>query len=253
MSTRRNSDAFYLSKFITTLLFVFILFFWLQPFTLFKWIMSEVSITDVVTAYLADGCRGIEQVLDAVSKDRKEPRFIDDERDIMVYIQRSKNANVVCYKGVFDNEEPLATGSIDSYWLDVDPAYIEANRKKGKMDNRCDFNIIERKLAYGVSSPHIIEAPNAPISNDVARSSKLYSITFVALPSKVMALARFQFNGEHLPVAMCMISGKLSVVCRIFVQSTEPKHFYQLPKVEYVDIFGWCVEDGTAITERIVA
>eukprot|EP00658_Telonema_sp_P-2_P064341 TRINITY_DN53293_c0_g2_i1.p1 TRINITY_DN53293_c0_g2~~TRINITY_DN53293_c0_g2_i1.p1 ORF type:complete len:102 (-),score=10.74 TRINITY_DN53293_c0_g2_i1:188-493(-) len=99
----------------------------------------------------------------------------------------------------------------------------------------------------------IRDSPNVPISNDITRTSKLYSITFVALPSKVMTLTRFQFNGEQLPVAMCMISGKLSVVCRIFVQSTEPKHFYQLPRVEYVDIFGWSVEDGSAINERIVA
>lgn len=217
--------------------------------------MSQ-PIKEVVAAYFSEGCKGLQSVLEHVVADRKVPRFEDDEADIMMYIQRSKNANVVCYKALFKEREGsgLAEGNIDSFWLDVDPAYIEANRKKGKEDNRCDFNIIERKMAYGVSSPEHVEVPNVPITSDIARTSHVYLVVFVALSSKPMLFTRFEtkVGGGSFPVAFCLIAGKLSVVSRIFVQSTEPKHFYQLPKVEYVDIFGWSVEDGSPITERIL-
>jgi len=34
------------------------------------------------------------------------------------------------------------------------------------------------------------------------------------------------------------------VVEKVYVRSIEPKHFYQLPKVEYIEVFGSALATG---------
>lgn len=54
--------------------------------------------------------------------------------------------NIVVYEALKKGEALDANKPVDVYWLDIDPAYVAANRKKGIMtdrsevgeQNRCD-------------------------------------------------------------------------------------------------------------------
>lgn len=46
--------------------------------------------------------------------------------------------------GKLDANKPL-----DGYWLDIDPEYVKANRKKGKTDDRDELSYIDKTMAYG--------------------------------------------------------------------------------------------------------
>jgi hypothetical protein len=168
-------------------------------------------------------------------------RFDQDEADIALYIQRSKNQNVVCYKGVFvdrasDSLKPDAP--IDAYWLDIDPEYVKASRKSGKMDDRCELNLIDRTVAYG----HSVGAPVA----QAALTS--YEVSFVALSDRKMLLTSV---AGGTPVILSKINGQDAAVVRIYVKATEPKHFWQMPSVEYVELHGVDPATGESVLEVI--
>eukprot|EP00758_Cryptobia_borreli_P006688 Tbor_TRINITY_DN5189_c2_g4::TRINITY_DN5189_c2_g4_i2::g.25909::m.25909 len=193
-------------------------------------------------------------------------RFIDDEYGIALFIERNKNKNVVCYKGVLHekNEKKDNKLSIDAYWLDIDPAYIAAKVKKGKKNiiHRSELNFIERTMAYGVgvagafSNSHrkdlelAVAAANAGDSNTLGMSIKILSVpeafTFVALPSRTLYMCFFEVSMPHdtsvilkLPIIFAMINGELGIAERIYVKAREPESFFQLPSVEYIDLVGW--------------
>lgn len=206
------------------------------------------------------------------------PRFTDDERDIALFIERSKNKNVVCYKGVYAGTALDRARPVDGFWLDIDPAYMEANRKKGVASNRTELNVLERKMAYGYHAEKALAGFEALAAartaegtgpGDVLADGQVHPIAFVALPKRDLFLALVRVPGPDgraapgpseaaIPVVLGLVSGQLCVIERIYVQSTEPKHFFQLPSVEYIDVVGWRVPaDGAplapaeAITERI--
>ncbi len=168
-------------------------------------------------------------------------RFQNDEADICMYIQRSKNQNVVCYRGVYvdrasDSLKPDAP--IDAYWLDIDPEYVKANRKNGKMDDRCELNLIDRTVAYG----HSVASPTncSPLT--------FYEVSFVALSDRKMVLTSV---AGGTPVVFSKINGQDAAVTRIYVKATEPKHFWQMPSVEYVELHGVDPLSGEAVLEVI--
>ncbi|CAD2220990.1 Domain of unknown function (DUF4833), putative [Angomonas deanei] len=53
-----------------------------------------------------------------------------------------------------------------------------------------------------------------------------------------------------LPVMLTVIDGKVSILTKVFVASIEPKHFYQLPSVEYIEAFGVCLVTGAETYEK---
>ena len=213
------------------------------------------------------------------------PRFIDDDKNVMLYIERNKNENVVVYRGMFgpdaagapfasnDAEEAAAVvggvavmsdkggngGSLDAFWLDIDPAYMEANRKKGIQSNRCELNFVDRSMAYGVTvkAAKPIDSLLGVItqqqqqqkesgSNFTFADSRIFPVSFVAIPSRVFfqALLRVPVDGcaavpcVFLPVIFAFIDGKLCVTERIYVSAKEGG-LLGLPKVQHIDMFGW--------------
>ena len=169
-------------------------------------------------------------------------RFDQDEADIALYIERSKNKNVVCYKGVHVNRASDALkpdAPIDAYWLDIDPEYVKANRKNGKMDDRCELNLIDRTVAYGHSVA-------APVAHSAAVTS--YEVSFVALSDRKMLLTSV---AGGTPIILSKINGQDAVVTRIYVKATEPKHFWQMPSVEYVELHGVNPATGENVLETI--
>ena len=74
-------------------------------------------------------------------------------KTLLLHLSRSCNYNVLCYEVLVDNNGDIDPDNIvGNYWLDIDPALIKKNRKKGIMTDRTETNIMENKLAFGVKS-----------------------------------------------------------------------------------------------------
>lgn len=204
---------------------------------------KELNIDVEVLLNELGGPEALQNKLAAAVGDRGN-RFSGDEHNIAMYIQRSKNQNVVCYRGTYADAaanvlDPKAP--IDAYWLDIDPEYVKDNRAKGKMDDRCELNLIDRTMAYGHSVENPVEV----------KGMAFYGVSFVSLSCRKMVLTTTLKNGVATPVLLCKISNVVSVATRIWVQATEPKHFWNLPSVEYVEVFGFSVATGEPTYEKI--
>lgn len=211
----------------------------------------EVDITALVAAY---GVTGLQEKIASTVPEDRGARFTGDTYNIALYIQRSKNENVVCYAGAY---EDAAAGvihpanPIDAFWMDIDPEYVKSNRESGKMDDRVELNLIDRTMAYGHSASEPRDASGLVY----------FEVKFVALSSRRMLFLSAPHRGgngsgdgappRHTPVLLCVIGGVPSVAQRIYVKSTEPKHFWNLPSVEYVELFGHSIETGEATYEKI--
>mmetsp|Transcript_57447 Transcript_57447/g.65882 ORF Transcript_57447/g.65882 Transcript_57447/m.65882 type:complete len:210 (+) Transcript_57447:40-669(+) len=172
-------------------------------------------------------------------------RFPGDQANVAVYIERSKNKNIVCYAAQCDKEntkELNAKAPVDAYWLDIDPEYVKANRDKGKMDDREELNLVDRTMAYGHSASEPIVTTEGLV---------YFTLSFVALSSRKM---QFLLAGEDgtAPAMLCVIGGEVSIAVRLYVKAKEPKHFWNLPTVEYVELFGISIRNGEPTYEKLV-
>ena len=116
--------------------------------------------------------------------------------------------------GLLHKKEPAIV-----YWLDIDPAYQAKNRKKGIMTDRSGLNMIEKKLAYGITC------------TDNGNGS--YNVKLVAFPNRPLSLS---LDAKGTPRLRFEIDGHSDAVLRrIYVKSVEPKGFgaaLKLPSVE---------------------
>lgn len=227
-------------------------------------------------------------------------RFEYDHRDTFIYIERSKNANVVTYTARFVDaatRKPVASGEKGACILDakypvhaefvvLEPSHQEEHKSKGKKNTR-ELNLIERKLAYGVSaSPlpinKLLEEMNAQAKSSNAPpldASQRETVTrwhtllnphilkFVALPSipfLLLCLPPLPVDDAHTAhgdcpnsddggttcVVIALCEGELCVGNKVYVASVEPKHFYQLPTVEYIDLHSYSIRTGAEVTSR---
>jgi hypothetical protein len=251
-------------------------------------------------------------------------RFKDDHHDTCMFIERSKNLNVVAYQAnlvdsktgasvesgakradcTFKSSEPLR-----AYWIKIEPEHVARRRARGEMEDICELNMVERKLAFGCSASLLTKekfmaevlpdkaARAAATTEEKKAIEVLYDelhpcvCKFVAMPSWPVWMVRLPpltegasvaaaaldtdddaspasvracrdsedgsavgtmaFNVHDTVVAMlALIDGELSVLQKVYVRSTEPKHFYQLPKVEYIDVHGTSLATGKPTFER---
>ena len=158
-----------------------------------------------------------------------------EKETICFAIERSLNRNVVIYEGLIDK----ATGKLrkdkpmDVYWLDLDPAYVEKNRKNGKMHDRDELNYIEKTMAYGISCTPV------PGREDE------YTLTLVALPSKKCTLKIV----DGIPKTVVDINGKQCYMENIYVETQAG--WTGLPRVMYVLVKGVTVDGGEPQEEKI--
>jgi hypothetical protein len=192
-------------------------------------------------------------------------RFAGDEPDIAMYITRSLNQNIVCYRAMYavglsapppsprrlHRKDPLS-----AYWLDIDPAYVARNRMKGKMDDRCELNVVDRTMAYGVSVEHSVRTIRLSSGAVVeARPCRFVALKGCHMLLLVLPFVRPQRSHDErgdIPVLLCVVGGSLCVVERVYVHATRGKGFWSLPAVEYVDICGIDGLTGAPVAERIV-
>ncbi|CUG90987.1 Hypothetical protein, putative [Bodo saltans] len=205
----------------------------------------EISVPELVANY---GASGLFEKIAAHIPAERGSRFSGDIYNIALYIQRSKNENVVCYAADFEDAAAgvlKPSAPIDAYWLDIDPEYVTATREKGQLHDRCELNLIDRTMAYGHSASEPKDASGVTY----------YDVKFVAISRKMQYLAiRGGINGNTFtPVFVSVIGGQASVATRIYVKSTEPKHFWNLPSVEYVELFGVSIATGEATYEKITS
>eukprot|EP00758_Cryptobia_borreli_P006827 Tbor_TRINITY_DN5209_c0_g3::TRINITY_DN5209_c0_g3_i1::g.16392::m.16392 len=223
-------------------------------------------------------------------------RFKGDKTTVCCYIESSKNANILVYEGImelqtntglvtgpsaidaseflvfppyfiFDNSRSTWREAIRMYWID--------NSGRGNNEFKCDVqevNFFEKRLAYGVKqSP--IHPPHYTKNNSISsiiRTTRV-SVNLILVPTKPMMLVMArchiadspdgtglsQLSGVWAPALTCSINKVQCVVEKIFVKTIEPKRFWQLPSVEFVDLYGFSLENthdvtiGELISERV--
>jgi hypothetical protein len=143
-------------------------------------------------------------------------------KDVPLFtLGRSKNANVVEYAacvgtdGKLDPKTPL-----EAYWL-----------MKAKDGHREGLSDLEKELAYGFkTSP--------------GRAGSLYEMSLVAFADRRLEVFT---QGDGFEAAT-PIGGVPSRLVRVFVTA---KDEFGDPKVQYVDLFGESLRDGSPTTERL--
>jgi hypothetical protein len=177
-------------------------------------------------------------------------RFRNDNDLIAIYIQRNKNDNVIVYAArtvPFGTSAILiASNPIDAYWLKIDGQSMANARLRGKTDDRVELNLIERRLAYGIT------CSAAEDGGDVRR--RCFKVKFVALPRLELELSMIDAADAHgdvrrVAVMTATIDGHPSIAERIWVQASETSW---TPRVEYVELFGQRLDDGAMVRERFV-
>jgi len=113
---------------------------------------------------------------------------------------------------------------IDSYWLDLDPAYQKIAREKGIMDDRVELSTLENYYAYGYSLTSSKTHPLIMVMDSFSELS-IYLGTTV----------------HHHPVAYTYINSKKCRLESIFVHM----HGSLLkPTITSIDILGTNLETG---------
>jgi hypothetical protein len=139
----------------------------------------------------------------------------------LFYIERSKNKHLVQYDvRLTENDDLLDSNPVSVYWV------LENGKQR-------DLSMIQRRLAYGIDSYERLA------------KNKL-KVVFVALKNREVIVEKTQGSFR----ATLAINGKPGVLERIYVETKE--NLIGLPRVLYVDLFGWSKETGLPIQERIV-
>ena len=154
-------------------------------------------------------------------------------KNILFILKRSKNGNIVVYEALYDGDKLKSDKPVDVYWLDVDPKYVEANRKKGKMDDRVELNAVEKKIAYGLSAKAIDGEDGA------------YEITLVAFKKRKLKV----YVKDGQAISEMEINGKPANLKKIDIKSKEG---WVKATVIHVDLYGYDIESGELVTERIL-
>ncbi len=133
-------------------------------------------------------------------------------------IDRSKNANIVCYDVRLDGTGSLLKDPLDIYWL-----------LKATDGSRESLGVFERAHAYGAS-----------VVNNYGNDSA--DVRLQALDKPIRITRR---NGKW--VALMSINGTSAVLERVYVSTTEGI----LPRVNWIRVTGTSESTGTRITETI--
>jgi len=137
-------------------------------------------------------------------------------------IERSMNANIVCYdarltpEGKLDPEKPII-----AYWI------MHANNNEKE-----DLKWIEKKLGFGFKVKYDIEYDLwvMDLVADIQRKVKVYKV-----------------NGKYL--AETLIDSQPAFVEKLYIKFIEGGIH---PKVEYMEFFGKCIKTGENLYEKFI-
>jgi hypothetical protein len=143
-----------------------------------------------------------------------------DKADHLFFIERSKNKNLVQYDiRLTENRDLLDSRPVNAYWI------LENGMRE-------ELNSIERKYAYGVF-----------------RQEKLDKDKFMVILAAFKGLEIIVQRMKDSFKAVVSINGRESILQKIYIKSEERST--GLPKVLYIDLFGWTKETGLPTEERI--
>ena len=144
-----------------------------------------------------------------------------NKSDPLFSIERNKNKNYVQYDVRLTKSNDLhASNPVTAYWV------LENGGQE-------EFTLIERKYAYGIYSQEKLE-------------KNKFRVLLVVFKNREIIVERV--NGSF--GAVVSINGKQSILERIYIESKE--RVTGLPKVLYIDLFGWDKEKGFPMKERII-
>ena len=139
----------------------------------------------------------------------------------LFFIQSNKMKNIVQYDvQLAENGDLREPNPIVVYWV----------LENGKQE---ELNLIEKKFAYGIKSQKILG------KNELR-------IFLVALKTKEIIVKKI--GSAYKP--FISIGGKYSILKKVYVSSE--KGLVGLPKVNYLDLFGWNSNKKISVTERII-
>jgi hypothetical protein len=140
--------------------------------------------------------------------------------DHLFFIEQSKTKNVVRYDvQLMENNDLREPSPAVVYWV------LENGRQEG-------LNLIERKYAYGIRSQDKLE-------------KNKFRILLVVLKDREIIVERI--DGSYK--AAVFIEGKYSILKKVYVKSKEG--LIGVPKVLYIELFGWDIQANLPINERI--
>ena len=135
-------------------------------------------------------------------------------------IERNKNKNIVQYDAcLLQNNNISESNPVHGYWILAD----------GKKE---ELSAIENKEAYGIESKEKL-------------GENTFRIALAALKDRSVIIQKVKAGYK----ALTQISGELSILERVYVQSEEQT--LSLPKVHYVDLFGRSMKTNKPVKERI--
>lgn len=229
-----------------------------------------------------------EKDLENSSEQRESMVASSDEKDEAKHGKKKKGPSNNNEKNKSIETVFRSSDTLHPLWIKLEPEHVERRRQRGEVDDYTELNLVEKKLAYGCSSEAISFSDfcdhffASPLGKDEKRAKKgkhmskrvltaeeeegarewwkslePHHVKFVAASSLPVVLILCRDPSEEstsppLPVLLTVLKG--STVCileHLYVRSIEPKHFYELPKVEYVDFFGYVLgRCDSAITEK---
>jgi hypothetical protein len=144
-----------------------------------------------------------------------------DKISHLFFIERSKNKNLVHYDiRLTENSNLAEIKPVNVYWI------LENGRRE-------ELNPIEKKYAYGIVHQEKLD-------------QNKFKVILAGLKRLEIVVERM--NGSFR--AMVSINGTESILEKIYIKSEEKRT--GVPKVLYIDLFGWTKETGIPIRERIV-
>lgn len=143
-----------------------------------------------------------------------------NDTEHLFFIERNKNKNVVHYDvQLMENNDLREPSPVVVYWV------LENGRQE-------KLNLIQRKYAYGIDSQDKLE-------------KNKFRILLVALKDREIIVERI----DGFYKAAVFIGGKHSILEKVYVKSKEG--LIGVPKVLYMDLFGWDIRTNLPIKERI--
>lgn len=144
-----------------------------------------------------------------------------NKRAPLFKIERSKNKNIVQYDAcLLQNNNISESNPVHAYWVLAD----------GKKE---ELGMLESKEAYGIESKEKL-------------GENKFRIVLAALKDRSVIVQKMKRDYK----ALTQISGELSILERVYVQSQEQT--LGLPKVQHVDLFGRSVKTNKPVKERIM-
>ena len=117
-----------------------------------------------------------------------------------------------------------------------------------RMDGSRRGSVKETSLTNSSAKPASAPSSNANSLPETEKTCTTYGIH--TEPSPVTPQTGILAEDDTVAVIISFIDDELSVVEKVYVSSIEPKRFYQLPKVEYIEVFGVSLATGKPTYEK---